>query len=57
MNVVTGVGVIIVNPQGEILLGKRCGSHAPFGRSPAGIWMPVKPSSSAPSAKLPKKPG
>ncbi|PCO16685.1 ADP-ribose pyrophosphatase, partial [Enterobacter hormaechei] len=25
MNVVTGVGVIIVNPQGEILLGKRCG--------------------------------
>lgn len=36
MNVVTGVGVIIVNPQGEILLGKRCGSHAPFWSIPGG---------------------
>ena len=36
MNVVTGVGVIIVNPQGEILLGKRCGPHAPFWSIPGG---------------------
>jgi len=36
MNVATGVGVIIVNPQGNILLGKRCGEHAPFWSIPGG---------------------
>jgi ADP-ribose pyrophosphatase YjhB (NUDIX family) len=36
MTVTTGVGVIIVNPQGQILLGKRCGSHAPFWSIPGG---------------------
>ncbi|OMQ24812.1 ADP-ribose pyrophosphatase [Serratia oryzae] len=36
MMVATGVGVIIVNPQGLILLGKRCGSHAPFWSIPGG---------------------
>ncbi|PHM33066.1 nucleotide triphosphate diphosphatase NUDT15 [Xenorhabdus innexi] len=30
MSVVVGVGVIIVNDQGEILLGKRAGKHAPY---------------------------
>lgn len=36
MSVATGVGVIIVNPLGQILLGKRCGSHAPFWSIPGG---------------------
>lgn len=36
MTVVAGVGVIIVNEQGEILLGKRCGKHAPFWSIPGG---------------------
>ncbi|TQI81298.1 ADP-ribose pyrophosphatase YjhB (NUDIX family) [Serratia fonticola] len=36
MTVATGVGVIIVNPQGQILLGKRCGTHAPFWSIPGG---------------------
>ena len=36
MSVVAGVGVIIVNAQGEILLGKRCGQHAPFWSIPGG---------------------
>ncbi|KEY59036.1 NUDIX hydrolase [Serratia sp. DD3] len=36
MAVLTGVGVIIVNPQGQILLGKRCSSHAPFWSIPGG---------------------
>lgn len=31
-----GVGVILTNPQGEILLGKRCNSHAPFWALPGG---------------------
>ncbi len=57
MTVVAGVGVIIVNEQGEILLGKRCGKHAPSGPSPAGIWMPAKPLNSAHSARSPKRPG
>ena len=30
MSVVVGVGVIISNPQGQILLGKRSGQHAPY---------------------------
>ncbi|HEK1031310.1 TPA: NUDIX domain-containing protein [Proteus mirabilis] len=30
MSVVVGVGVIIVNEKGEVLLGKRCGKHAPY---------------------------
>ncbi len=30
MSVVVGVGVIITNPQGQILLGKRSGQHAPY---------------------------
>ena len=36
MAVLTGVGVIIVNPQGEILVGKRCGKHAPYWSIPGG---------------------
>lgn len=34
--VATGIGVIIVNAQGQILLGKRCGTHAPFWSIPGG---------------------
>ncbi|WP_426577665.1 nucleotide triphosphate diphosphatase NUDT15 [Xenorhabdus stockiae] len=30
MSVVVGVGVIIINDKGEILLGKRTGKHAPY---------------------------
>lgn len=36
MSVVVGVGVIIVNSQGDILLGKRCGQHAPYWSIPGG---------------------
>ncbi len=36
MSVVVGVGVIIVNQQGEVLLGKRCGQHAPYWSIPGG---------------------
>jgi len=36
MAVKVGVGVIIANPQGQVLLGKRCGSHAPFWSIPGG---------------------
>lgn len=36
MAVKVGVGVIIVNAAGLILLGKRCGSHAPYGSIPGG---------------------
>ncbi|WP_049613603.1 nucleotide triphosphate diphosphatase NUDT15 [Yersinia pekkanenii] len=36
MSVVVGVGVIIVNSQGEVLLGKRCGQHAPYWSIPGG---------------------
>ncbi|MEB6335338.1 nucleotide triphosphate diphosphatase NUDT15 [Serratia rhizosphaerae] len=36
MAVLTGIGVIIVNPQGEILVGKRCGRHAPYWSIPGG---------------------
>lgn len=31
-----GIGVILVNPQGDILLGKRKGSHAPYWSIPGG---------------------
>lgn len=31
-----GVGVILLNPQGKILLGKRKGSHAPYWSIPGG---------------------
>ncbi|ARZ00462.1 nucleotide triphosphate diphosphatase NUDT15 [Yersinia ruckeri] len=36
MSVVVGVGVIMVNAQGLILLGKRCGKHAPYWSIPGG---------------------
>ncbi|AHG18689.1 ADP-ribose pyrophosphatase [Chania multitudinisentens RB-25] len=36
MAVATGIGVIIVNTQGHILVGKRCGKHAPFWSIPGG---------------------
>ncbi|ACR69762.1 NUDIX domain-containing protein [Edwardsiella ictaluri] len=36
MTVKVGVGVIIVNAAGQILLGKRCGSHAPYWSIPGG---------------------
>jgi ADP-ribose pyrophosphatase YjhB (NUDIX family) len=31
-----GVGVIVVNPSGKILIGKRKGSHAPYYSIPGG---------------------
>ncbi|MGY0161851.1 nucleotide triphosphate diphosphatase NUDT15 [Edwardsiella tarda] len=36
MAVNVGVGVIIVNADGQILMGKRCGSHAPYWSIPGG---------------------
>lgn len=36
MSVMVGVGVIIVNQQGDILLGKRCSQHAPYWSIPGG---------------------
>ncbi|QCR35566.1 NUDIX hydrolase [Nissabacter sp. SGAir0207] len=40
MKVVVGVGVIIVNPQGQVLFGKRSGSHAPYWSIPGGHMEP-----------------
>jgi len=31
-----GIGVILVNPQGQVLLGKRKNSHAPYWSIPGG---------------------
>ena len=31
-----GIGVILVNPDGHILIGKREGSHAPYWSIPGG---------------------
>ncbi|CRG48812.1 nucleotide triphosphate diphosphatase NUDT15 [Yersinia wautersii] len=36
MSVTVGVGVIIVNQQGEVLMGKRCSQHAPYWSIPGG---------------------
>lgn len=55
MAVKVGVGVIIANPQGQVLLGKRCGSHAPFWSIPAGMLRKAKLSSKQRFAKLKKK--
>ena len=35
-----GIGVILVNPEGHILIGKREGSHAPFWSIPGGCLEP-----------------
>ena len=35
-----GIGVILVNPEGHILIGKREGSHAPFWSIPGGYLEP-----------------
>ena len=40
MPVVMGVGVIIVNASGEVLFGKRSGSHAPYWSIPGGHMEP-----------------
>ena len=31
-----GIGVLLVNPEGKVLIGKREGSHAPFWSIPGG---------------------
>ena len=31
-----GIGVILVNPEGQVLIGKREGSHAPYWSIPGG---------------------
>lgn len=36
MAVLVGVGIILLNEQGQILLGKRCGRHAPYWSIPGG---------------------
>lgn len=35
-----GIGVILVNPDGRILIGKREGSHAPYWSIPGGYLEP-----------------
>lgn len=35
-----GIGVILVNPDGHILIGKREGSHAPYWSIPGGYLEP-----------------
>ena len=35
-----GIGVILLNPDGHILIGKREGSHAPFWSIPGGYLEP-----------------
>lgn len=36
MSIVVGVGIIIVNQQRQILMGKRCGGYAPYWSIPGG---------------------
>ena len=36
MSVQVGVGIIVVNHQGHILVGERCGQHAPYWSIPGG---------------------
>ena len=38
-----GIGVILVNPNGHILIGKREGSHAPYWSIPGGYLEPGEP--------------
>ena len=38
-----GIGVILVNPDGHILIGKREGSHAPYWSIPGGYLEPGEP--------------
>ena len=35
-----GIGVILVNPAGQVLIGKREGSHAPYWSIPGGYHEP-----------------
>ena len=35
-----GIGVILVNPVGQVLIGKREGSHAPYWSIPGGFLEP-----------------
>lgn len=35
-----GIGVILVNPDGQVLIGKREGSHAPYYSIPGGYLEP-----------------
>lgn len=55
MSVVVGVGVIIVNEKGEVLLGKRCGKHAPYWSIFGGHVDPGKPLSNVLFVKLKKR--
>lgn len=36
MSVVVGVGIIVINQQGHILVGERCSQHAPYWSIPGG---------------------
>lgn len=55
MSVTVGVGVIIVNQQGEVLMGKRCSQHAPYWSIPGVIWRRESPLSKQLDAKFLKK--
>ena len=35
-----GIGVILINPEGQVLIGKREGSHAPYWSIPGGYLEP-----------------
>ena len=35
-----GIGVILLNPEGQVLIGKREGSHAPYWSIPGGYLEP-----------------
>lgn len=51
-----GVGVILTNAQGQVLLGKRKGSHAPYWSIPGGHLELGRASSRRRSARLPRRP-
>lgn len=38
-----GIGVILLNPDGLVLIGKREGSHAPYWSNPGGYLEPGEP--------------
>lgn len=55
MSVVVGIGVIISNHQGKILVGKRSSKHAPYWSIFGGHLEAGKPLKPVLSEKLPKK--
>ncbi len=50
-HVVAGVGVLITNKQGQILMGKRSSKHAPYWSIFGDMWTLVSPLKIVPFVK------